>query len=262
MTWACEKFTDYILGQKFLIESDYKPLIPLLNTKQLNSMPPRILRFRLRLARYDYSVHHVPGKHLYTADTLSRAPVAGDVDDTLQKEVEVFVNAVVERSLPATEQRLNTYRCAQEQDPVCQQFIEHCRKGWPRKGLVKPDIAPYWKVRGSLTVCNRLLLYDHRIVVPKSLQEETKQKIHAGHQGIQRCRARVAASVWWPGVSQQIAQTVQQCAECAKNSTPNKEPLMTSQLPEYPWQVVELICSKLMEFTIFSQWTTSRDTPK
>ena len=32
VTWACEKFTDYILGRKFLIESDHKPLIPLLNT--------------------------------------------------------------------------------------------------------------------------------------------------------------------------------------------------------------------------------------
>jgi len=77
---------------------------------------------------------------LYTADTLSRAPVVGDEDDSLQKEVEVFVNAVVEHSLPATE-RLNMYRCAQEQDMVCQQVIEHCRKSWPRKGLVKPDIA-------------------------------------------------------------------------------------------------------------------------
>ena len=28
-TWACEKF--YVLGPKFLIESDHKPLIPLLN---------------------------------------------------------------------------------------------------------------------------------------------------------------------------------------------------------------------------------------
>ena len=49
-------------------------------------------------------------------------------------------------------------------------------------------------------------------------------------------QSKSAASVWVAGVSQQIAQTVQQCAECAKNSTPNKEPLMTSQLPEYPWQ--------------------------
>ena len=79
--------------------------------------------------------------------------MAGDDDDSLQKELEAFVNAVVEHSLPATEQSLNTYRCAQEQDPVCQQVIEHCRKG-PRKELVKADIAPYWKVRGSLIACN------------------------------------------------------------------------------------------------------------
>ena len=40
VTWACTKFTDYILGCKFVIESDHKPLIPLLNTKHLDSLPP------------------------------------------------------------------------------------------------------------------------------------------------------------------------------------------------------------------------------
>ena len=43
VTWACTKFTDYILGCKFVIKSDHKPLIPLLNTKHLDSLPPRIL---------------------------------------------------------------------------------------------------------------------------------------------------------------------------------------------------------------------------
>ena len=28
-TWACEKFSSYILGMKFLIEMDHKPLVPL-----------------------------------------------------------------------------------------------------------------------------------------------------------------------------------------------------------------------------------------
>ena len=35
VTWSCEKFTHYILGRHFSIESDHKPLIPLLSTKEL-----------------------------------------------------------------------------------------------------------------------------------------------------------------------------------------------------------------------------------
>ena len=62
-TWACEKFSDYILGKHFTIETDHKPLIPLLGTKQLDGLPPRILRFRLRMDRYDYQIVHVPGKY-------------------------------------------------------------------------------------------------------------------------------------------------------------------------------------------------------
>lgn len=42
-TWACEKFTTYVLGRQFTIESDHKPLIPLLNEKHLDALPPRIL---------------------------------------------------------------------------------------------------------------------------------------------------------------------------------------------------------------------------
>ena len=37
---------------------------------------------------------------------------------------------------------------------------------------------------------------------------------------------------------QQISQLVQNCGVCAKQSRPGKEPLMTSDLPKYPWQVV------------------------
>ena len=49
-TWACEKF---VLGMHFTIETDHKPLVPLLGEKNLDNLPPRILRFRLRLARFD-----------------------------------------------------------------------------------------------------------------------------------------------------------------------------------------------------------------
>ena len=50
-TWACEKFSTYmyILRRPFLVEIDHKSLVPLLNTKHLDDLPPRVLRFRLQL---------------------------------------------------------------------------------------------------------------------------------------------------------------------------------------------------------------------
>ena len=78
---ACEHFSDYILGKSVEVEFDHKPLIPLLNSKNLDTLPARVLRFRLRLMRFDYVIHHVPGKSLYTADALSRVPLSHSKSD-------------------------------------------------------------------------------------------------------------------------------------------------------------------------------------
>lgn len=69
-------------------------------------MPPRILRFRLRLMRYNYWVQYVSGKHQVTADTPSRAPVSRpENDESLVENVEAFVQNVV-NSLPASTDRM------------------------------------------------------------------------------------------------------------------------------------------------------------
>ena len=88
--WACEKFTDYLIGMDFTIETDHKPLISLLGKKGLSDLPPRILRFRLCLMRFRYKIVHIPGKEMYTADTFSRAPLAGNSpESSLCSETEI-----------------------------------------------------------------------------------------------------------------------------------------------------------------------------
>jgi hypothetical protein len=223
VTWACEKCSTYILGMKFLIETDHKPLVPLLGTKHLDSLPPRVLRFRLRLARFDYDIAHVPGKLLYTADTLSRAPSSSEENDTsLQNEAETMMEACIAH-LPASTEKLNEYSTQQAEDTVCSSIINYCQKGWPNKKDLSVEIHPYWKVRGKLTVDhNDLLLYGKRIVVPKALRTQTLQKIHTGHQGVERCRQRAQMSVWWPGISHEVETMVKQCSTCCKNVSPRK----------------------------------------
>ena len=48
-TWACERFSCFILGRPFELETDHKPLVSLLGGKALDDLPPRIQRFRMRL---------------------------------------------------------------------------------------------------------------------------------------------------------------------------------------------------------------------
>ena len=69
ITYACERFHQYILGQQVEVETDHKPLIPLF-TKPLCDCPLRIQRLMIRVQRYDLKVSYTPGKYMFTADAL------------------------------------------------------------------------------------------------------------------------------------------------------------------------------------------------
>ena len=135
VTWGCSKFANYILGRPFLIETDHKPLVPILSTKHLDDLP-RVLRFRLRLARFNYTIMHTAGKLLYTADTLSHVPQPTEDHDLLD-EAESFVEVIVS-TLPATTQQLDAYRKAQADDSVCRKVMDYCHTQWPQKSPTDP----------------------------------------------------------------------------------------------------------------------------
>ena len=239
LIWASEKFADYVIGKDIELETDHKPLVPLLGKTNLDCLPPRVLRFRIRLMRFSYTIRHVAGKHLYTADTLSRAPIVAPDSTHVEEDrrTEFFVAEIVSL-LPANADCLHKYRSAQQNDPTCSELIALCKSGWPRKDQLSGTILPYWSVRGELPLHNDLLLRGRCIVVPLSLRKETLDKIHSGHQGIHRCQSRVSMSVWWPGVKQQVEQLVQHCPACTKALAATRQPMLPTPLPEYPWQRV------------------------
>ena len=45
VTWVYERLSEHILGLHITIETDHKPLVPLLNTIELYKMHPTIQRF-------------------------------------------------------------------------------------------------------------------------------------------------------------------------------------------------------------------------
>ena len=237
IVWSCEKFSDYIIGKTINLETDHKPLVPLLSKTNLDRLPPRVLRFRLRLMQFDYTISHVPGKLLYTADALSRAPIANADVDYCDHATELFVQSVLSY-LPASTDRLDVFRKAQSADPTCAKLMNFCSKGWPNRKEIQGDLLQYSAAKLHLSVVDNLLLYANRIVVPHSMRAEVLQKVHQGHQGIQRCRLRISSAVWWPRISRDIEDYIKSCPICQQSTIPPTEPLLQTKLPNHPWERV------------------------
>ena len=130
LTWACERFSDYLIGLDFHIQTDHKSLVLLFGSKALEQLPLRVQRFRLRMMRYCFTISHVPGKDLIVADMLSRAPTSTptSADQQFHHEGNAFINTVIQ-GLPASDRQLETIKEQQEQDEVCQQIKAYCEKG-------------------------------------------------------------------------------------------------------------------------------------
>ena len=123
--------------------------------------------------RFQYVIQHVPGKTLYTADTLSRAPLKEIPDansSTSSQEIEQFVQAIT-AAFPASPDRLDSYSKAQAEDSICSRLIEYCTSGWPNRSKLSRELKDFWRYRGGLTLSGTLLLYQYRIVISESMRQ-------------------------------------------------------------------------------------------
>ncbi|XP_011406246.1 PREDICTED: uncharacterized protein K02A2.6-like [Amphimedon queenslandica] len=238
-TWACERFSDFLIGIQFSIQTDHKPLVPLFSTKRLEELPVRVQRFRIRMLRFHFSISHVPGKDLVIADMLSRAPegTPNEQDLLLEEDTRAFIEYIME-SLPASEIRLKEIEKEQKKDPVCAKIAQYCTKGWPDKASLSVSLKQYHSLSSEISIVNGLLMRNSRIIIPSKLRQQVLNQIHTGHQGLTKCRERARLSVWWPCLSQDIQRLIERCHSCRVSQEQRAEPLISSPFPELPWQKV------------------------
>lgn len=70
--YATNHFRPYLYGKEFTLVTDHKPLVWMNSVRDPTS---RLLRWRLKLAEYEYKIMYKPGKTNLNADALSRNPV-------------------------------------------------------------------------------------------------------------------------------------------------------------------------------------------
>ena len=184
---------------------------------------------------YDITLVYKKGKHMYLADTLSRAPnktvsQSQATDDTFEVMSVSFIST----------NRLEELRTHTAQDQVLQTLSTVIHRGWPGKERsVHPSIRPFFPYRDELVVEDGIVIKGHRMVIPHSLYREYINIIHRGHPGIESTRRRARSTVFWPTMNNNIAEELLLCSVC--NSTrphQQKEPLQPHPVPVLPWSTV------------------------
>jgi transposase InsO family protein len=224
------KFHHYTYGRDVQVITDHKPLVSIVG-KPLDKAPKRLQNLLLRTLEYNFDLVYRTGKSIPVADTLSRSPLP----TTQTSEVVHTVFAA-----PVRKESLAKIKAATAIDETLLTLKHVILSGWPdHKCDVDPSIRSYFDHRDEMSVHDGVILRGERIIIPQSLQLEVKTSVHAGHMGINSCLRRARESLYWPGMSKDIRQFVEQCSTCNMHACKQQqEPLILKEVPSHPFSVV------------------------
>ena len=151
-----------------------------------------------------FTFKFVPGKDIPVADTLSRAFINDSSPEIPEHEFNCFVHVINDHDT-ISNLKLSQFTVETSKDPVLKKLKDHVLNGCPNyRKQVDSAVRPYYNVRDEITLYQDVLLKGDRIIVPSSLHEEMCQKIHLGHLGIEKCKARARPTLFWPGMINEI----------------------------------------------------------
>ncbi|RXN15927.1 putative protein K02A2.6-like isoform X1 [Labeo rohita] len=129
--WASERFYQYLCGlETYKLLTDHKPLVTLINSKDLDTAPVRCQRLLIRLMKFNPIAEYVLRKHLVVADALSRHPMADITPGDLEAEVKAYVDSV-EEDLRVRKPIIEQLKDKTGMDGELQCVLRYIRNGWP-----------------------------------------------------------------------------------------------------------------------------------
>jgi transposase InsO family protein len=241
-----EEWRHFLEGARHKVEiwTDHKNLEYFRTAKKLNR---RQARWSLYLSRFDFVLHHRPGRSMGKSDALSRRPDHGsgsqDNSNVVLLNADLFAVRAMEAVAVEGEERevLRDIR-AKVKEGCMDDSVALMVKGL-KDSKSRTVKGAEWNLREGL------VYFRDRIYVPRD--EELRRRIvtqhHdskvAGHPGRWKTLELVARSYWWPQMSRYIGTYCRTCDLCLRTKKDRRAPLGELQpmpVPTTPWQMVSV----------------------
>jgi transposase InsO family protein len=237
IVWAIQKCSFWLKGlQTFRIVTDHNPLLGIFSKPLADIENPRLLRMRLKVASYTFTISWQEGKKHLIADALSRAPVWTPCSD----EDEVYIRGVSTNK--ELEKELEMFKETAITDDEYKQLIDVVKRKTKISNLPPQHPAHAYKnviTRLSLmhlTDVTYVVLDSSRLVVPKGSRETILELLHISHQGLVKTKQAARQHYYWPGMNAQITNIVETCSTCQQfqPSLPKEQELEQDNQPNEP----------------------------
>lgn len=246
---ALDKARHFVLGcQNLTVAVDHQPLLKIFGDRSLDNVSnTRLRNLKEKTLRYHCKMVHIPG---VKNKALSRHPTS-DIHPPIMVLIDVhnvrdsttipsptliptnlIAGVCIDDQLQAIrmENQLHeSLTCAlhsthivdSEQVQIATSSDENMlllstiEDGFPEfKHQLPPTIREYHQFRKHLYSSDGVIIYKDRIVIPPSLRLTCLSALQAAHQGTSAMTAKTEASIFWPGITNDIQATRAGCSHC------------------------------------------------
>ncbi|GFS63721.1 retrovirus-related Pol polyprotein from transposon 17.6 [Trichonephila clavipes] len=202
-----------LLGRKFKVFTDHKPLAGFLSNKNPSS---KILRWKLALEEFNYDIHYIRGSLNSVADHLSR-----------------YINNIT-IALPDSKDLINMQR----EDSVLSTIIQKIDQN-----DVSPQISNYF-INGEGLLCHlskrpsrspRSNTTRKQVCIPHCLKAKILESVHSeygGHLKFFKTYHRLSENFFWHNMYKDTKNFVRSCTICLSRKNAFKIPPAPHQLVE------------------------------
>ncbi|GFX64535.1 retrovirus-related Pol polyprotein from transposon 412 [Trichonephila clavipes] len=210
---ALNFFRPFLLGRKFKVFTDHKPLAGFLSNKNPSS---KFLRWKLALEEFNYDIHYIRGSLNSVADHLSR-----------------YINNIT-IALPDSKDLINMQR----EDSVLRTIIQKIDQN-----DVSPQISNYF-INGEGLLCHlskrpsrspRSNTTRKQVCIPHCLKAKILESVHSeygGHLKFFKTYHRLSENFFWHNMYKDTKNFVRSCTICLSRKNAFKIPPAPHQLVE------------------------------
>ena len=114
-------------------------------------------------------------------------------------------------------------------------------------------------VREVFSLCDDVLLYIYRVVIPSSLQRKILRYFHMGHPRKNRTKSFMRCYVYWPNMDRDKADMIESYKGCVLAAKSPTTTWKTRPKTDHPWQRIHIdfagpIDNKYYRIVVDSHW--------